>query len=74
MIEAALLLRIVPYALAGYVAYRKGFKWLTVLALWVSLTAVLVFSFSPAQEIRALFGSVTALLMLRHAIDLRSRV
>jgi hypothetical protein len=66
----AALIRIVPYALAGYIAYRKGFKSLASGCVYLVVIAILTTFTQTSPELRAILASVYALSLLRHALDL----
>lgn len=67
------LIRLIPYLLVAYLAWRKGFPRLAALALYMMIVAITVYVFSPSQDIRAIMGASTALLLLWHTADLKRR-
>jgi hypothetical protein len=72
-LELASLLRLVPYALVGLIAWRKGFKWLAATSFYLVCIATFTTLAHASPELRAVFGSFTALLLLQHALDLKTR-
>lgn len=67
------LVRIVPYALAGLNAWFKGYKWLTLAMIWLIAVAIFNFFVTTSAEVRALFSSAGAFLLLMHALDLQPK-
>lgn len=73
MLETILLLRLIPYIMAGMLAWQKGYTRLTI-AIGFFVTAigsVLLFKLPP--ETRSIFGSFGSFFLLWHAVDLRGR-
>lgn len=73
MLEIALLLRLVPYLLAGYLAYKKGYKWLTFAMVYVACLSTFNFFAKPEPTLSATLASVFAFFILMHALDLKQR-
>lgn len=73
MLTTLLLLRLIPYGIIAVYAYRKGFKWLMCSATFLAFVALYNFLVVPAPEVRAIFSSILAFLLLLHVIDLRTR-
>lgn len=70
MITLFALIRLIPYAFVIYLAWRKGYPRLAIGAGYLILIAMTVFVFHPNDDIRAVMGATTALLLLWHAGDL----
>lgn len=73
MIELVALLRIIPFILVMVIAWEKGFKWLTLVSIWVTVVAILNYLFAFSAEVRAILGSVFSFLLLLHVLDLKNR-
>lgn len=73
MIEFVLLLRVIPYLLTGFIAYQKGYKWLTFAMVYVTFVAIMNFALGLPSEVRATIGSGFALLMVKHVLDIQDR-
>ncbi|WIE74473.1 hypothetical protein [Curtobacterium sp. MCSS17_007] len=68
-----LLIRLVPYALVAVYASRKRYKWLTFFAIYLIIVALINAIVRPDADVRALFSSGGALLLLMHALDIKRR-
>lgn len=73
MITIVTLLRLIPYALAGLLAWQKGYKRLTVAMAFVIFIAILNFTVEPSTAVRGILASIFALLLGWHAADLEPR-
>lgn len=73
MIALVALLRVVPYALAGLLAWQKGYKRLTAATAYVVCVAVTTFIFEPSRDVSVALASVFSLLIFWHAADIESR-
>ena len=73
LVVLAGLIRIVPYAIVGIIAYRKKYKWLTFGAIYLVCVAIFGTFAHISPELRGVLGSVTALFLLRHALDIPPR-
>jgi hypothetical protein len=67
------LLRLVPYLFAAANAWTKGYKWLTIAMVYVSVLAVVNFSYEIPRELSGLLSSIFALLILFHALDIKPK-
>lgn len=72
-LEIAALLRIVPYIVIAVIGIRKGFRWLSTGSIMLVLTSVANFVFTLSPDVRAGFGSLLSFILLKHALDLKSR-
>lgn len=73
MLEAILLLRLIPYILTGVLAWQKGFTRLTI-AIGFFIAAIgsaLLFNLPP--ETRSILGGFGAFFLLWHSVDLEAR-
>lgn len=73
MILLLTLLRIIPFALTGLLAWQKGYKRLSIAMAYIIVVVLINYIFKPSEQTRAFMGSVTALLLLWHSMDLPSR-
>jgi uncharacterized protein YhhL (DUF1145 family) len=67
------LLRLIPYIFTAINAWTKGYKWLTIAAVFVSVLAVVNYIFELPHEISGLLSSIFALLLMMHALDLKPK-
>jgi hypothetical protein len=67
------LLRLIPYAFIVVNAWTKGYKWLTLAGLWFIGVATFNYVAESTADVRAILASVSALLLLMHALDLKPR-
>ena len=72
-ITLILMLRLIPYAIVARYGARKGYRWLTLFAVYLILVAVLNMTFSFDQTIRGLLSSGGAILLLFHVLDLKPK-
>ena len=73
MVTLLLMLRVVPYAVVAVIAFRKGFRWLSLCGLSLVLIALFNFTQDPNMDLRAMMAAAFSFLLLIHALDLRSR-
>ncbi|PPG60254.1 hypothetical protein [Rathayibacter sp. AY1C5] len=75
MISATLvaLLRLIPYIFTAVNAWTKGYRWLTISAVFVSILALANYLYVIPHEIQGLLSSVYALLLMTHALDLKPK-
>lgn len=73
MITLIALVRVIPYILVAIYAWRKGYKWLTIAGVYVSLLAINNFFNRLSPEGVGITASVFALLLFFHALDLKDK-
>lgn len=73
VLVAVLLLRLIPYGVAAYFAFHRGYKWLGHFAIFCIFAVLVSTIFTPPAEVRGLIGSVASLLLMFHALDLSVR-
>lgn len=75
MISATLvaLLRLIPYIFTAVNAWTKGYRWLTVSAVFVSILALVNYLYALPHEVQGLLSSIYALLLMMHALDLKPK-
>lgn len=67
------LLRLVPYLFAAANAWTKGYKWLTIAMVYVSIFAIANFAFDIPGELSGFLSSIFAVLIAFHALDLKPK-
>jgi hypothetical protein len=67
------LLRIIPYAIVLYIAIAKGFKWLAMTMIYLFVLLGVTYFLQPNEVIRGVLGSLFALFLLMHVLDLKNR-
>lgn len=67
------LIRLIPYAFTAINAWAKGYKWLTITAVYFIALAVFLFFIDVDQNIRSVLASVGAFLLMLHALDLKPK-
>jgi hypothetical protein len=73
MIEVVGLLRLIPYLMILFIAWKKGFHRLSYAIVWIIIIVWANFLFHLDPEIRSSLASVSALLLLWHTLDLKPR-
>lgn len=73
MIALVALLRLIPYGFAILNAISKGYKWLAIYCFYVMGIALFIVAFSPSNDTRAILASISALILLKHALELPNR-
>ena len=73
MIETIALLRLAPYFMIAALAIYKRYKWLALFSFYLMAVALYNFAFEPSTEVRAVLSSVSAFLLLLHALDIGIR-
>lgn len=67
------LIRLIPYAFTAVNAWTKGYKWLTITAIYFIGLAIVSFFIPISQDVRGILASVGAFLLMLHALDLKNK-
>lgn len=67
------LVRLIPYLIVVFIAYKKGFLRFSLFASWLIFSALLGFVYTIDANTRSLLSCVTAVLLLNAVLDLNSR-
>lgn len=67
------LLRLIPYLFAAANAWTKGYKWLTLAMVYVSVFAIANFAIDIPRELSGFLSSIFAVLIAFHALDLKPK-
>ncbi len=67
------IVRLVPYVIALVNAYRKGYRWLTLLTAYLIGLTVFNYSTSALDATHQLLGTVFAYLLMLHSLNINPR-